>query len=96
METKAKTLKKSADKSHKETAVDNSKKAITQKVIVNRELKYIYPKGLTDTLKRKAFRQKVRNTLRKLGRAIGKAEPKDKKKLEQELKEYSVTVLMQN
>ena len=94
METK--TLKKSATKTEKEAAVDTSKKVITQKVIVNRELKYIYPKGCTDTLLRKAFRQKVRNTLRKLARDIAKATGKEKKELELELKSFSVEVLVKN
>ena len=96
MKTETKKLKKPAVKSEKETAVDTSKKAITQKVIVNRELKYIYPKGCTDTLLRKAFRQKVRNTLRKLARDIAKAEGKEKTKLELELKNFSVAVLVKN
>ena len=95
MKTETKTLKKSA-KTEKDAAVDTSKKVLIQKVIVNRELKYIYPKGCTDTLLRKAFRQKVRNTLRKLGRDIDKSEGKDKKALELELKNFSIEVLAKN
>lgn len=37
-----------------------------QKVIINRDLKYIYPKGCTDTLERKKYRAKIRNKIEKL------------------------------
>lgn len=92
MEKKAKTLKKS-DKPAVKTAEETSKKAITQKVIVNKELKYIYPKGCIATLDRKAFRQKVRNTLRKMERDLKKLEGKELKALEAKFATYQHEVL---
>ena len=65
-----------------------NKKVTTQKVIVHRELKYIYPRGCKETTKRKAFRQKVRNTLRKFERDIDKLKGQDKKTLQAKFQEY--------
>ena len=93
MKTETKKLQKPAATTKEAKAEETNKKAITQKVIVNRELKYIYPKGCTDTLLRKAFRQKTRNTLRKLARDISKAEGKEKKDLELKMKNFSAEVL---
>lgn len=43
---------------------------IIEQVISNREVKYIYPDGVTDTLSRKKWRQQTRNELRKLEREM--------------------------
>lgn len=43
---------------------------IIEKVISNREVKYIYPDDVTDTLSRKKWRQQTRNELRKLEREM--------------------------
>ena len=92
MDTKTKTLKKTG-KSVKKTAEETNKKAITQKVIVNRELKYIYPKGCIETLKRKAFRQKVRNAIRKMERDLKDLKGKEYKTAESKLQSYIEGVL---
>lgn len=43
---------------------------IIEQVISNREVKYIYPDDVTDTLSRKKWRQQTRNELRKLERGM--------------------------
>lgn len=43
---------------------------IIEQVISNREVKYIYPDDITDTLSRKKWRQQTRNELRKLEREM--------------------------
>lgn len=70
-----------------------NKEATTQKVVINRVLKYKYPKGMTDTLARKAYRQKVRNQLERMQANIEKASAKDKADLRKKLAEYEVQVL---
>jgi hypothetical protein len=89
-EQKKALLKKvNAVTAEKETKVTNSnKEAVTQKVITHRELLYIYPKGMTETLKRKAFRQKVRNSLRKFQRDIAKSKGEDKANLKAKFETY--------
>lgn len=66
--------------------LDNANKAVvTQKVIVNRVLKYKYPKGCIDTLARKTFRQKTRNAMRKMAREIEKLKGDDRKAMKEKL-----------
>ena len=66
-----------------------SKKVITQKVIIHRELDYIYPKGCTNTVARKAFRQKVRNRIRKMERDIAKLRGEDRRVLKGKLTAFT-------
>jgi len=64
--------------------LDKTNKVVTtQKVIVHRELKYQYPRSMKDTVARKGFRQKVRNTIRKFERDIAKLKGEDKKILQE-------------
>lgn len=106
-ETKAKTAKvkttskkqvdlpavketKGKAKVQKETApvVANS---LVEQVISNREVIYKYPEGCTDTLAKKKFRQKVRNTINKLQLAMLKLEEgsKEWKAKKKELDSYT-------
>lgn len=50
--------------------VKQQKPNIIEQVISNREVKYIYPDDVTDTLSRKKWRQQTRNELRKLEREM--------------------------
>ena len=68
-----------------------NKDVITQKVIVNRVLKYKYPKGCIDTLARKTFRQKTRNAIRKMGREIEKLKGEERKVLKEKLAAFLET-----
>lgn len=75
-EPKAKLVKTTTKKAStkKEEVVKEvakqQKPNIIEKVISNREVKYIYPDDVTDTLSRKKWRQQTRNELRKLEREM--------------------------
>lgn len=75
-EPKAKLVKTTTEKAStkkkevvKEVA-QQQKPNIIEQVISNREVKYIYPDDVTDTLSRKKWRQQTRNELRKLEREM--------------------------
>lgn len=66
------TIKKASTKKEevvKEVA-KQQKPNIIEQVISNREVKYIYPDDVIDTLSRKKWRQQTRNELRKLEREM--------------------------
>jgi len=86
MATKTKILKKKVETTNLET---KNKDATTQKVVINRKLKYIYPKGCIDTLKRKAYRQQVRNKIRGMEAEISKLRGEDRRILKAKLEEYA-------
>lgn len=75
-EPKAKLVKTNTKKAStkKEEVVEEvakqQKPNIIEQVISNREVKYIYPDDVTDTLSRKKWRQQTRNELRKLEREM--------------------------
>lgn len=75
-EPKAKLVKTTTKKAStkKEEVVKEvakqQKPNIIEQVISNREVKYIYPDEVTDTLSRKKWRQQTRNELRKLEREM--------------------------
>lgn len=74
-EPKTKLVKTTTKKvSKKEEVVKEvakqQKPNIIEQVISNREVKYIYPKDVVDTLSRKKWRQQTRNELRKLEREM--------------------------
>ena len=72
---KKKTKKNNAATSTKQQKVtkDVTKQqnaAIVEQVISNREVKYLYPEDVKDTLSRKRWRQQTRNELHKLEREM--------------------------
>ena len=75
-EPKAKLVKTTTKKAstQKEKVVKEvakqQKPNIIEQVISNREVKYIYPDDVTNTLSRKKWRQQTRNELRKLEREM--------------------------
>ena len=75
-EPKAKLVKTTTKKAStkKEEVVKEvakqQKPNIIEQVISNREVKYIYPDDVTDTLSRKKWRQQTRNELRNLEREM--------------------------
>lgn len=75
-EPKAKLVKTTTKKAStkKEEVVKEvakqQKPNIIEQVISKREVKYIYPDDVTDTLSRKKWRQQTRNELRKLERKM--------------------------
>lgn len=66
------TTKKASTKKEKvvKEVAKQQKPNIIEQVISNREVKYIYPDDVTDTLSRKKWRQQIRNELRKLEREM--------------------------
>lgn len=99
----AKSTKK-VEKSKSETKKEALTKEVTkinktnlvEKVVSNREVKYVYPDNVNDTLSRKAWRQKVRNKLDKLERdmfRIKDQNSKEYKAAEKAYNEYRKTVL---
>lgn len=66
------TTKKASTKKEEvvKEVVKQQKPNIIKQVISNREVKYIYPDDVTDTLSRKKWRQQTRNELRKLEREM--------------------------
>lgn len=66
------TTKKASTKKKKvvKEVAKQQKPHIIEQVISNREVKYIYPDDVTDTLSRKKWRQQTRNELRKLEREM--------------------------
>lgn len=66
-----------------------NKDSLIQEVISHREVKYIYPEDVQDTLSRKSFRQKVRNQLNKLETAMLRIENKDSKEFRKAKKAFN-------
>ena len=66
---------------------------VVKEVISKRELKWIYPESVNDPLKRKAFRQKMRNKIRKMEKAIEKLKGTIKTKKVKELNDFKKEVM---
>lgn len=67
-------------------------------VVAHREVKYIYPDDITDTLARKKWRQQVRNKLKDLERAwlrIQNENTKESRAAKKALEDYKSQVLKQ-
>lgn len=79
---------KAAEATAKEVA-KQQKAALVEKVVANREVKYIYPEDVTDTLSRKTWRQKTRNKLHQLELAVGRIKDQNSKEYKKALKEYN-------
>lgn len=69
-EPKAKLVKTTKKEEVVKEVAKQQKPNIIEQVISNREVKYIYPDDVTDTLSRKKWRQQTRNELRKLEREM--------------------------
>lgn len=104
-----KTTKKAKKETPKETPettkakvtkeVEAQQKAnLIEGVVAHREIKYIYPEDVTDTLARKKWRQQVRNKLKDLERAylrIQNENTKESQEAKKALEEYQSKVLKQ-
>lgn len=64
------------------------KPSIIEKVISNREVKYVYPKDVTDTLARKKWRQQTRNELHRLEREMFRIKDQNSKEYKKAAKAY--------
>lgn len=93
-EPKAKLVKTTTKKAStkKEEVVKEvakqQKPNIIKQVISNREVKYIYPDDVTDTLSRKKWRQQTRNELRKLEREMLRIQDHNSKKYKSAQNKY--------
>lgn len=84
------TTKKASTKKEevvKEVA-KQQKPHIIEQVISNREVKYIYPDDVTDTLSRKKWRQQTRNELRKLEREMLRIQDRNSKEYKSAQNKY--------
>ena len=84
---KASKKAKAAEATAKEVA-KQQKVALVEKVVANREVKYIYPEDVTDTLSRKTWRQKTRNKLRTLERDMLRIQDQNSKEFKKAKKAY--------
>lgn len=92
-EPKTKLVKTTTKKvSKKEEVVKEvakqQKPNIIEQVISNREVKYIYPEDVVDTLSRKKWRQQTRNELRKLEREMLRIQDHNSKEYESAQNKY--------
>ena len=87
-EKKSKKANKEKEATVKEVA-KQQKAALVEEVIANREVKYIYPEDVVDTLSRKTWRQKTRNKLHQLELAVSRIKDQNSKEYKKALKEYN-------
>jgi hypothetical protein len=64
--------------------------SLVEKVTSNREVKYIYPEGIEDTLQRKKWRQSVRNKLKTLERAYLRIKDENSKEYKEAKKAFEI------
>lgn len=80
-------------KSKKEQVIKEVEKqqkpSIIEKVISNREVKYVYPEDITDTLARKKWRQQTRNELHRLEREMFRIKDQNSKEYKKAAKAYN-------
>lgn len=67
---------------------EQQKPSIIEKVISHREVKYIYPADVQDTLARKKWRQQVRNKLHELELKMNRLREGNKKEFEEAKKAF--------
>lgn len=98
-EVKKETPKKEAKPRAKKTQATTEEKAVKavkkqaannlmEEVISKREVKYLYPDDIKDTLSRKKWRQSVRAELRKLETAMLRIENKNSKEFKKAEREF--------
>lgn len=79
-------------KSKKEQVIKEVEKqqkpSIIEKVISNREVKYVYPEDVVDTLARKKWRQQTRNELHRLEREMFRIKDQNSKEYKKAAKAY--------
>lgn len=83
---KAKPTTKTEEVTKEVTKQQNA--AILEKVISTREVKYIYPEDVVDTLARKRWRQQTRNELHKLEREVYRIKDTNSKEYKEALKAF--------
>lgn len=85
-------LKPKGKKSKKEETIkevkQQQKPSIIEQVISNREVKYVYPEDITNTLARKKWRQQTRNELHRLEREMFRIKDQNSKEFKDAAKKY--------
>lgn len=84
---KAKTAKSKKEQVVKEVK-EQQKPSIIEQVISNREVKYVYPEDVVDTLARKKWRQQTRNELHRLELAMARIKDTNSKEFKVASKSY--------
>lgn len=88
----AKASAPKAKKTKKELVVkevkEQQKPSIIEQVISNREVKYVYPADVVDTLARKKWRQQTRNELHRLELAMARIKDQNSKEFKAAAKAY--------
>lgn len=84
---KGKTSKKKKEQVVKEVK-EQQKPSIIEQVISNREVKYVYPEDVVDTLARKKWRQQTRNELHRLELAMARIKDTNSKEFKAAAKAY--------
>ena len=67
---------------------EQQKPSIIEQVISNREVKYVYPADVVDTLVRKKWRQQTRNELHRLELAMARIKDQNSKEFKAAAKAY--------
>lgn len=80
--------KKSKKKETIKEVKQQQKPSIIEQVISNREVKYVYPEDITDTLARKKWRQQTRNELHRLEREMFRIKDQNSKEFKDAAKKY--------
>lgn len=83
-----KTTPKDPEKVVKKQVKKTAEVNLMEEVVSKREVKYIYPADVTDTLARKKWRQQVRNEIKKLKLAMAEIEDRNSKEFKKREKEY--------
>lgn len=83
-----KTTTKDPEKAVKKQVKKTAEVNLMEEVVSKREVKYIYPADVTDTLARKKWRQQVRNEIKKLKLAMAEIEDRNSKEFKKREKEY--------
>ena len=83
-----KTTTKDPEKAVKKQVKKTAEVNLMEEVVSKREVKYIYPADITDTLARKKWRQQVRNEIKKLKLAMAEIEDRNSKEFKKREKEY--------
>ena len=89
---KEQVVKEVKEPSKKEQVVkevkEQQKPSIIEQVISNREVKYVYPADVVDTLARKKWRQQTRNELHRLELAMARIKDTNSKEFKAAAKAY--------
>lgn len=88
VELKPKEKKSSKKEETIKEVKQQQKPSIIEQVISNREVKYVYPEDITDTLARKKWRQQTRNELHRLEREMFRIKDQNSKEFKDAAKKY--------